>query len=40
MQQAEHAVVIIPTLVAQESDVVDIFLNKTGKENVLPEQQP
>ena len=39
MQQAEPVVVIIPTSAAQETDVVDIFLNKTDEENVLPEEQ-
>jgi hypothetical protein len=39
MQQAEPAVVIIPTTVAQEPDVVDIFLNRNDEENVVPEQQ-
>ena len=37
MQQAEPAVVIIPTLAGQETDLVDIFLNKTDEENALPE---
>jgi hypothetical protein len=32
-------VVIIPTLAGQETDFVDIFLNKTNKENALPDQQ-
>ena len=31
--------VIIPTSASQEIDVVDIYLNKTDDENVLPEQQ-
>nr|XP_045086317.1 uncharacterized protein LOC123494495 [Aegilops tauschii subsp. strangulata] len=39
MQQAEPAVYIIPTSAALETDVVDIFLNKTGKENAFPGQQ-
>ena len=39
MQQDEPAVVIIPTSIAQETDVVDIFLNKTNEENGLPEKQ-
>ena len=31
--------VIIPTSAAQESDVMDVFLNKIDEENVMPEQQ-
>ena len=34
MQQAEPEVVIIPTSAAQESDVMDIFLNNPDEGNV------
>ena len=40
MQQTRTAAVVIPPTVEQEPDVVDIFLNKTDEENVVPEQQP
>ena len=36
-QQAEHAVVIIPTLVEQESDVVVMYLVNPDEVNVVPE---
>ena len=38
LQQADPAVVIIPTLVEQESDVVDMYLVNPGEENVVPEK--
>ena len=40
MQQAEHVEVIIPTLATQEqTDVIDIFLEKNDEENASPKQQ-
>jgi hypothetical protein len=39
MQQIGPVVVIIPTTVALEPNVVDIFLTKNYEENFVPEQQ-